>query len=686
MTSSPLFRPQNITPSRQQTELQISSSPSIIVDANAGAAKTTSLALKVAEMLETQRQKTGRYDPKKILTLTYTEVAGLAFRRALEKIGVPGDVVKDLWINTFDEFAIYMLNDLEGSRAKAVKAPEELMDTIAQCLGEVRERADQRGDHHLRLPSDDNGGFYEHFIHESLRIKGKLVLPKARWLDERVDPLLAENSGEDYTVLKVLERFERLRRPSEEEPPLFRAPGDATYDLASTVGDMSVELPQAMFSRWPGGLHLLCVDEFHDMNEAMFTLLRRLLESNANAVFCGVGDPDQVLHQKAGAEPQFMDPAYFAQETGRPATVMHLAGSYRFSAGIAELAGNLASKHYASFAKHTTQVHPFFYAAPLECAQKIVEDAAAWAAQGRPMNQFVVLLRHPHQSVLIENFLLEQEIPYRTYPFPTYLHRPEVLLVRALLAASRPEFALVPSHSTRQRMVKAVADLAGVQFDFAESEAESQDERLRFAVKEILHDQNLLVTFLKRQVIAKADPAIRRHLEAAMAVATTHHGTGLLDAMLQALDMPTLAAQRWVERQRCADAVAHLEGLKQAALIFDSAAAFFRHINALELTLEKLGEAKGQKTSLILTDIPSVKGLEFERVTIPFIERGEFPADDGGTLDDERNLLYVAMTRCSHELTLMFSHKRPSAFEDAMLSDRNQGENQKSGGLTNPTP
>ena len=676
MTPSPLFRPHNITPSRQQTALQVSSSQSVIVDANAGAAKTTSLALKVAEVLEMQRQKNGRYLPKKILTLTYTGIAGLAFRRALEKIGVPGEVVKDLWINTFDEFATYMLNDLEGTRAKLVHAPEELKETIAQCLNEVRVRADARGDHQLRLPSDENGGFYEHFIHESLRIKGKLVLPKARWLDERVDTLLAENSGEDYTVLKVLERFERLRRPSEEDPPLFRAQGDATYDLASTVGDLSVELPQAMFSRWPGGLHLLCVDEFHDMNEAMFTLLRRLLESNVNAVFCGVGDPDQVLHQKAGAEPKFMDPVYFAQETGRQATVMHLGGSYRFSAGIAELAGNLACKHYASYAQHETRVDPFFYSAPLECAQKIVEDAAAWAAKGRPMNQFVVLLRHPHQSVLIENFLLEQGIAYRTYPFPTYLHRPEVLLVRALLAASRPEFALVSSHSTRQRMVKTVADLAGVQFDFAESETESQDERLQFAVREILDDQDLLLTFLKRQVIAKAEVGIRRHLEAAMAVASTHQGAGLLDAMLRALDMPTLAAQRWVERQRCADAVAHLEGLKQAALIFESAEAFFRHINGLELSYEKLGEAKGKKMSLILTDIPSVKGLEFERVTIPFIERGEFPSDDGGTLDDERNLMYVAMTRCSHELTLMFSQKRPSAFEEAMLSDRNRGENQ----------
>lgn len=667
MTPQALFRPHNITPSQQQTALQTSSSPSIIVDANAGAAKTTSLALKVAEALEMQRQKTGHYAPKKILTLTYTEVAGLAFRRALEKIGVAPDLVQQLWINTFDEFALYMLADLEGSRAKVVKTPEALKTPIAQCLNDLRERAQQRGGHHLRLPSYEDGGFYEHFIHESLRIKGKMVLPKARWLDERVDTLLAENTGEDYTVLKVLERFERLRRPSEEEPPLLRVPGDATYDLASTVGDMSVEMPQAMFSRWPGGLHLLCVDEFHDMNAAMFTILRRLLESNPQTVFCGVGDPDQVLHQRAGAEPQFMDPTFFAQETGRPATVMHLPGSYRFSASLAELAGNLASKHYASLAQRETQVHPFFYAAPLECAQKIVEDAAAWQRQGRAMNQFVVLLRHPHQSVLIENFLLEQAVPYRTYPFPTYLHRPEVLVVRALLAASHPEFALVSSHGARHRMVKAVVDLAGVQFDFYESETETQDDRLRLAVQEILHDQTLLLTFLKRQVIAKADPAIRRRLEAAMAVAATHTGDTLLDEMLQALDMPSLATHRWVERQRCADAVAHLEGLKQAARIFDSAAAFFRHINDLELSYEQLGGAKAQKTSLILTDIPSVKGLEFERVTIPFIERGEFPADDGGTLDDERNLMYVAMTRCSHALTLMFSQKRPSAFEDAML-------------------
>jgi DNA helicase-2/ATP-dependent DNA helicase PcrA len=667
MTAAPYFRPQAIIPSRQQTALQTSSSLSILVNANAGAAKTTSLALKVAEVLERQRQDTGRYLPKKILTLTYTDVSRLAFRRALEKIGVPVAVIKELWITTFDAFAIYLLNEPEGGRAPVLKAPEALKEMIDQSLAQVRERAGQRGDAQVQLPSDDGSGFYEHFIRESLRIKGKMVLPQARWLNEPLDRLLADNAGEDYTLLKVLQRFESLRRPSEEELPLFRSPGDATYDLACSIGDLSVALPQALFSRWPSALQLLCVDELHDMNQAMFTVLRRLLESNPQAAFCGVGDPDQVLHQTAGAEPQFMDPAFFAQQTGRQATVMQLPGSYRFSASVAELAGNLASKQYASFATRETLVQPFFYVAELECAQKIVEEALEWQRQGRAMNQFVVLLRHPHQSVLLENFLLEQGIPYRTYPFPTYLHRPEVLMVRALLAAAHPDFELVSSPVARHRLVHAVVEFAGVTLDFAESETESQDERLRIALQEILHDQTLLASFLKRQ-IAKADPPIRRRLEAAMAVAATHQTEGLLDAMLQALDMRHLASLRWVERQRCADALAHLEGLQQAALIFDSAVAFFSHVNALELSYEQLQVGKGQASSLILSDIPSVKGLEFERVVIPFIERGVFPADNGGTLEDERNLMYVALTRCSHALTLMFSQKHPSAFEEAMLS------------------
>lgn len=677
MTSAPLFQPKSITLSSQQIELQTSKNKSIIVNANAGAAKTTSLALKVAEVLEIQRQKTGRYFPKKILILAYTDVAQLAFERALRKIGVPADVIGELWITTFEEFSIYMLKGIEGSRARVVKAPEEVKEIIVQCLDEVREQATHRPDRNLWLPSYEDGGFYEHFLNESLRIKGKMVLPKALWSEEPINAMLAENTGENYSILKILQRFETLRRSSEEERPLFRSPGDSTYDLASTIGDWSVETPQNIFSTWPGGLQLICVDEFHDMNEAMFIILRRLLDSNAQVSFCGVGDPDQVLHQKAGAEPKFMDEGYFSRETGRNTTSLCLTGSYRFSSSLAELAGNLASKQYESFASTDTKVHSFYYATGLECAQKIVDDALSWKDQKRPMSQFVILLRHPHQSILIENLLLEKKIAYRTHPFPTYMHRPEVLVVRALLAVSNDLFELIQSDSARHRMVEAIVEFSGVQLDFGEENDETQEERLRYAVKEILHDKTLLATFLKKQIIEKSDPSIRRRLEAAMKVAAGQGGEEMFVQMINALDMPGLAAHRWVERKRCTDAVAHLEGLKQAVTMFGNAAKFFGHINDLELSYEKPSKVKDQKTSLILTDIPSVKGLEFERVMIPFIERGEFPADDGGTLDDERNLMYVAMTRCSRELTLMFSQNRTSAFEDGMLPENNRRNNLK---------
>jgi DNA helicase-2/ATP-dependent DNA helicase PcrA len=114
-------------------------------------------------------------------------------------------------------------------------------------------------------------------------------------------------------------------------------------------------------------------------------------------------------------------------------------------------------------------------------------------------------------------------------------------------------------------------------------------------------------------------------------------------------------------------AVAHLEGLKQAAGKFGGAAKFFEHINSMELRFEALSNGKNKKASIVISDIPSAKGLEFEHVTIPFIERGEFPSDKG-SIDDERNLMYVGMTRASRELTLMFSQGRTSVFEEAMLS------------------
>jgi len=66
------------------------------------------------------------------------------------------------------------------------------------------------------------------------------------------------------------------------------------------------------------------------------------------------------------------------------------------------------------------------------------------------------------------------------------------------------------------------------------------------------------------------------------------------------------------------------------------------------------------KDRVLLAGIEAVKGLEFEHVLIPGLSRGEFAA--GGDSADNRNLLYVGITRAKHRLTLLFDAARPSRY------------------------
>ena len=77
------FVPKAIVPTAEQLAIQISPARMAIVEANAGASKTTVLALRMAEAW------TRNTHPDNILALTYTEAASTALKAALRKIGVP---------------------------------------------------------------------------------------------------------------------------------------------------------------------------------------------------------------------------------------------------------------------------------------------------------------------------------------------------------------------------------------------------------------------------------------------------------------------------------------------------------------------------------------------------------------------------------------------------------------------
>ncbi|WP_394790457.1 UvrD-helicase domain-containing protein [Rhodoferax sp.] len=659
MDSSASFSAQGIVPTAEQLAIQTSSDDTLIVHANAGAAKTTSLALRIAEGLARGLA------PSSILALTYTEPACDALRAALRKIGVAPDVVKKVWISSFETFALYCLKSAEGAALSYLRDPEALEKTVWAAVEELRERAEPELLQQLWLPHAGHSEFVELFLRQSLRAKGMLAREMAHWDERRITPEYAEECGLDFTLLCVLAEYEKLRHPPGADTPKFRAEHDASYDLARLVGDPDQPEFWNDIPKWPRHLNALMLDEMHDLNHALFVLTRALLLTNPKCYFCGVGDADQVIHANAGADASFMQAATFEPATGRSITPLTLTASYRFGPALAAYAGSLARKPYAAQAAHASSVHSLGYADDVDCVQQIVQAALQWRAAKQKMNSLVVLLRHPHQSVLLENALVQAQLPYATRGFGTYLQRPEVMLVRALLAVATGQFGAVQSLDTRRRMVEELVGFCRVELGFGDDEKTTQAQRVHEAVQHVAREPATLAMFFDGQILRNAEPAIVRRLRAAMAIAGGPHSADMFARMLDALEIRGWAATHWVEKQRRAQAVAHFDGLKLAAASFGSAVDFFAHLNRTELALEAQharNSRAAQTSELLLADIASVKGLEFEHVVLPFLAQGVFPSSERLAMADERNLAYVAMTRARSVLTLLVSSAAPSQF------------------------
>ena len=650
MSARPDFRPQAIVPTPEQVAVQTSSARTLVVEANAGAAKTTTLALRMAQGWARGIR------PEDFLALTHTATACQALGDALKKIGVPAPVVQRFRIARFEDFCAQVLQDTLDAPVACCLSFEELQPFVWQAVQRVQDNADERWREDLLLPSLGDSGFVDAFLHRAQWLKGTMKDTLERG-DHSVTPGYAAALGVDYTQLKVFLAFERIRRRELADQPLFRAPGDATYDLALWLQQGE---PVQHLRRWPGATRVLLVDEMHDVNQASFRVLQELLNTT-QAYFCGVGDRDQVIYGDSGADSAFMGEVLAAQ-TGRHVVRLPLTPSHRFGPRLAAKAGRLAGKPYSSIAAHDTAVALLAYGDAADCADQVVAQALQWRAAPRTrMADFAVLLRHAGQSVALENRLLAEGIPYTMGGFESYLLRPEVLLVRGLLAVATDNFDSVTEPRTREKLMQALVFFCGARIVVQGREEESQQALLQDAIRSVTDNPLFLQNFFDNQILANADPAMQRRLRHALQVAQAPAAPALLERLLQALEMDAVLNEVLVSRERRQEARGNLAGLCSAAAGFDSARAYFLHLNRAE----QQQAALKRSASLVLASIAQVKGLEFAHVVIPHLERGVFPAPQAPP-GEEQNLLYVGMTRARQQLTLLVQRERPSSLVQQM--------------------
>lgn len=614
------FVPKRITPTPEQLAIQTAQKKVVLIDANAGAAKTTTLALRLAEALHRGRP------PERMLALVFTEAARVALRQRLLEVGVPLGVVKRLSIDTFDAFATRVLGQIEGVQMAFMRSDEELRPMAWEALEVVSEKYA----HRYPLEINTTNAAIAEFLKLQLRTKARLDFQAPDFDSNTLEDNL-EMLGMSRTHYLWLREYEGLRGADTGEIQ-FRAPFDATYDLVRMLGEdepLRQQLP---------AYQIIVADELHDLNEASFRLLTMLIR-RGNAFFCGAGDKDQVIYTWSGADHRFLRQR-FEQEF--PALQrMPLTASYRYGTQLAQAVGALKNKPSVSALTRGTPVEVLHYdhTQPQACSAQLIA-----ALEHAHAGTTAILLRDRDQAIRVETALFQSGIAYGLVDMNSYLLNQEVLMLRGMVAIARKDLHAIKSGPRRGEILEALVAFAEIPFTRAE---------LQQAKADVANYPELLEGFLTNQLAKSVNQD-----KAALTLAAVEYLRDLppdapagpaLQHVFAMLQLEQTARRIYVDPAQARVVARSLHGF--IAVCTEAGVAVGGFAGWLGEMEEAVTVSTG-KAKLVIACIDQIKGLEYNHVILPYLAVDEFPRSKTDPLEEE-NRFYVAATRARDRLTIL---------------------------------
>jgi DNA helicase-2/ATP-dependent DNA helicase PcrA len=392
--------------------------------------------------------------------------------------------------------------------------------------------------------------------------------------------------------------------------------------------------------------HIL-VDEFQDTNRLQYRWLK-LLAGPKNIVFA-VGDDDQSIYRFRGAHVGNM--AEFERDF-RVENVIRLEQNYRSHGHILTAANALIAhnrkrlgKNLWTSAGHGEPVRVYEAQSDGYEANWLTEEVQSLRRDGLRLADMAVLYRSNAQSRIIEHALFSNGMPYRVYGGLRFFERMEIKHALAYLRlAANPE-----DDGAFLRVVNFPARGVGARtLEQLQDAAKAGETSLYKAAAGLS---------------GKSGAAVAAFVRLVDSLKAETQGLRLPETVEVMLEKSGLVAHYRSERDG-ADRVENLNELVNAAAAFVSEEeghdlpAFLTHA-ALESGENQAAEGTD---ALQLMTVHSAKGLEFHAVFITGLEEGLFPheqsvlEDDG--LEEERRLMYVAITRARTRLYLSFAQTR----------------------------
>jgi DNA helicase II / ATP-dependent DNA helicase PcrA len=616
---------------------------SALILAGAGSGKTRVLTTRIAWLLAT-----GQAGPLSVLAVTFTNKAA---REMLMRLSALTPVnTRGMWVGTFHGLCNRMLR----AHHREARLPQlfQILDTQDQLsLVKRLYRAHNIDDE--RFPARQLQYFIAGAKEEGLRPN-------------------AVEAGDEFTRRQV-EHYALYEAMCQREGVVdFAELLLRSYELLAGHETLRLHY-QRRFS------HLL-VDEFQDTNTLQYMWLR-MLAGEHTAVFA-VGDDDQSIYAFRGAKVANMQ--QFERDFAtpeQPVKLIKLEQNYRSHAQILDAANALIRHNQGRLGKNlwTSEgqgepVRAFAATSDHDEAAFIVDIVKGIDADGVPLDEVALLYRSNAQSRVLEHALFGAGLPYRVYGGMRFFERAEVkhaLAYLRLIAAPEDDGAFLrvvnfPPRGIGARTLEQLQDRA--QGEGTTLWQAAAGGGLAGKAGSALGSFVKLVEKLRDET---------RALPLAEAVAHVVEHSGLLahyrndkdgqdrvenlEELVHAADGFVREAQLATDAPMLADRVEPAldspeDGPDEGAT--DPLTAFLAHAS---LEAGDTQAAEGRPALQLMT-VHSAKGLEFHTVFITGLEEGLFPHEnsisEADGLEEERRLMYVAITRARRRLYLTHAQNR----------------------------
>lgn len=399
--------------------------------------------------------------------------------------------------------------------------------------------------------------------------------------------------------------------------------------------------------KWQERLEYIMVDEFQDIDELQYRLMKVLCGYHGNLFI--VGDPDQTIYSWRGASVQYL--LEFDREFPDTKTIKMME-NYRSTPEILAVANDLIRKNGHRMKKDLIPTQPAGEKPAYTHSKSAAEEALQIAngiqsliGGGVQPADIAVLYRSHFVSRALEEVFLEKEIPYTLYSGVQFFDRAEIKdalsYLRLLAFRDDLSFARVVNRPKRNIGRRRMADLR----EFAEREHCSLYDALAGRAENELFRGTKATRFL--DLVERFTPLCRE-----MPVSE------LLSAVLD--ESGYEAALR---TEGSGDRLDNLAELKQSVYEYETTcgeetdlAGYLSHV-----ALFTNADADAGRDAVKCMTVHAAKGLEFPYVFLCSMEEDVFPSKRAATpeaMEEERRLAFVAITRAEKGLFLSDSEGR----------------------------